>query len=350
MTEVSIIIPIYNVEDHLERALNSVIHQTSEDWELILVDDGSTDHSGLIADSYAKKYPEKINVIHQNNQGSGLARNTGLEKAKGNYIYFADPDDYFDNTLIEENLELIHKYDSDMVVFGYKIEDRQGTVKDTKLPNIPQFPDQKAFRKHFRNFYYFSPFSLWSKIYKANFLRENNIQFTDQTLGQDALFNIDVFEHVDSVSVNRNAYYHYIEHKDSSVHKFRTDRFDLELNIGKHLEELIEHWELKNEFVDLITKEYWNALYQELATVASTRSPLEKDEKRTRMELALENERIQLYFNEWLLDFVSNQFQRKLIHSLLNRDINKVVKMMEFRNKVDENFSGLFQIIKKPFM
>lgn len=350
MTEVSIIMPVYNVEDHLERAICSAIDQTNDEWELILVDDGSTDESALIADYYEKKYPEKIFVIHQNNQGSGRARNTGLEKAQGRYIYFADPDDYFDETLVEENLQLIDKYNPDMVVFGYKIERDQGSVKETILPNIPQLSTQEEFRKHFRNFYYFSPFSLWSKMYKKSFLEENNIQFTNQKLGQDALFNIDVLKELDSVAVNHKAYYHYVEHEGSSVRKFRTNRFELELTIGKHLENLIDHWRLKNEFVDVITKEYWNALYQELATVASTKSLLTEDEKRLRMELALENEKIKLFFNEWLLDFVSNQFQRKLIHSLLNRDINKAVKMMSFRNKVDANFSGLFQFIKKPFM
>jgi len=90
-------------------------------------------------------------------------------------------------------------------------------------------------------------------------------------------------------------------------------------------------------------------LYLELATVASTKSPLSKDEKRMRMELALENERIKLYFNDWLLEFVSNTFQRKLIQSLLKDDINKAIRLMRFRNQVEAHSNKLFQIIRKPF-
>jgi len=349
MPDISIIMPIYNVEDHLERAIQSALNQTSENWELILVDDGSTDNSGQIADKYEGKHRGQITVIHQNNQGSGMARNTGLEEAVGDYVYFADPDDYFDRTLIEENLEFAQKYDSDIVVFGYEIENDKGSVKDTKLPNIPQLPTQKEVRKHFRNFYYSSPYSLWNKLYKASFLREHNLQFTEQKLGQDALFNIEVFKYLDSVSVNRQVYYHYIEYPSSAVRQFRSDRFELELTIAKHFEQLMDQWKMKNEFVDLITKEYWNALYLELATVASTKSPLSKDEKRMRMELALENERIKLYFNDWLLEFVSNTFQRKLIQSLLKDDINKAIRLMRFRNQVEAHSNKLFQIIRKPF-
>jgi len=349
MIDVSIIMPIYNVEDHLERAIQSALNQTSENWELILVDDGSTDKSGQIADKYEGKYLGQITVIHQNNQGSGEARNTGLEKALGKYVYFADPDDYFDDTLIEQNLEFIRKYDPDIVVFGYDVEDHKGDIKETRLPNIPQISTQSEFKKHFRNFYYSSPYSLWNKLYKTSFLRENNLQFTKQKLGQDALFNIEVFKVLGSISVNRRVYYHYIEHSTSAVRKFRSDRFDLEQNIAQHFEQLMDHWEMKNEFIDLITKEYWNALYLELATVASTNSPLSKDEKRMRMELALENERIQLYFNDWLLEFVSNPFQRKLIQSLLKHDINKAIRLMGFRNQVDAHSNKLFQIIRKPF-
>ncbi|SJN16497.1 Glycosyltransferase [Marinilactibacillus psychrotolerans 42ea] len=106
MFEVSIIMPVYNVSAHLPRAIQSALNQTKMDFELILVNDGSTDDSGAICDHFAEEEPLLIQVIHQKNQGSGMARNAGLRKAKGKYIYFADPDDYFKPTLLADNVRL----------------------------------------------------------------------------------------------------------------------------------------------------------------------------------------------------------------------------------------------------
>ena len=96
---VSIIMPVYQVELYVERAIESVLAQTLQEKELILVDDGSTDASGQICDRYALAYPDIIQVIHQDNQGLGLARNRGVAAARGEYIAFIDSDDTVDETM-----------------------------------------------------------------------------------------------------------------------------------------------------------------------------------------------------------------------------------------------------------
>lgn len=97
----SIIIPVYNVEQYLSRCLNSVLSQLKSDMEVIIVDDGSKDNSGKICDQYKLKYGSVINVIHQENGGLSAARNTGIENAKGEYLYFLDSDDYISDKFIE---------------------------------------------------------------------------------------------------------------------------------------------------------------------------------------------------------------------------------------------------------
>ena len=99
--EVSVIIPVYNVEKYLKKCVESVLTQTLKEIEIILVDDGSTDESGKICDEYKEKYPEKIQVIHQENAGLGPARNAGLECARGNYIAFVDSDDWIAHNMYE---------------------------------------------------------------------------------------------------------------------------------------------------------------------------------------------------------------------------------------------------------
>lgn len=114
---ISIIIPIYNVEKYLQRCLNSVLEQKYQDWEAILVDDGSKDDSGKIADEYALRYAN-IRVIHQNNAGLSVARNEGLNQSTGKYVMFLDSDDY----LIEDRLnEIVQEIEDGLDVLYYDI-------------------------------------------------------------------------------------------------------------------------------------------------------------------------------------------------------------------------------------
>ncbi len=111
---VSVIIPVYNVRSYLEEALDSVIHQTYQEIEMIIIDDGSTDGSGEICDAYAAKDP-RITVIHQVNQGLSAARNTGLDHAGGEVISFLDPDDAFHPQMIETMLQVMNTYEAGIV-------------------------------------------------------------------------------------------------------------------------------------------------------------------------------------------------------------------------------------------
>lgn len=116
--DISVIIPIYNVEKYLPRALDSLLAQTHKDWEAILVDDGSPDSCGAIADDYAEK-DSRFKAIHKTNGGLSDARNAGLSYSCGKYILFLDPDDFFHPQLMELCLKAAEKECSDLVVFTY---------------------------------------------------------------------------------------------------------------------------------------------------------------------------------------------------------------------------------------
>lgn len=280
MFDVSIIMPVYNVKDHLPRAVESALAQKKVIGEIILVNDGSTDGSKEICEAYAEKEPLLITVINQENQGSGPARNAGLKQASGKFIYFADPDDYFSDRLLADNLALVKKRETDIIVFGYT-QEKAGRLdtREVRLPRLPQMDTQEDFRKHFRNFYHFSPYALWNKLYRKEFLTKNNIKFTNQRVGQDALFNIEVYKFLESVTINRRAYYHYVTHQGSAVNRYREDRFNLELNIAKSFESLMLEWEEAEEFKDLIAEEYFNVIYLETANLVHPDCPFTTEEK-----------------------------------------------------------------------
>ena len=113
MVEISIIVPLYNVEKYLRRCVDSILVQTFQDFELILVDDGSTDASGRICDEYAGRY-DRISVIHKGNEGVSEARNRGIDESRGEYLVFIDSDDYVDRQYLEVLYWLIKKYRADL--------------------------------------------------------------------------------------------------------------------------------------------------------------------------------------------------------------------------------------------
>ena len=117
--KVSIIVPIYNVERYLEPCIESILSQTYENFELILVDDGSPDQCGIICDKYATQ-DSRIKVIHKENQGLGMARNTGLDYATGEFVCFVDSDDWLEPYAIEYWIRAQRNYDADIVMCNYQ--------------------------------------------------------------------------------------------------------------------------------------------------------------------------------------------------------------------------------------
>src|SRR5699024_3815218 len=116
--KVTVIVPVYNVEDYLEKCIDSLLNQTYKNLEIILVNDGSTDDSANICDRYSHQ-DERVKVFHRNNGGLSDARNAGLKNVTGDYITFIDSDDYAETILIEEALKAIKKYNSEVVIYGY---------------------------------------------------------------------------------------------------------------------------------------------------------------------------------------------------------------------------------------
>ena len=137
----SIVIPVYNVEEYLDECLKSILNQTEQDFEVILVNDGSTDKSADICDFYAKKFPDKIFVYHQENTGPLLTRRSGIAKSKGDFLFFVDSDDYVDLNLLEIIRETIQKFNCDMVMFNYSRVYEDGREVQNEFP----FSDEEVF-------------------------------------------------------------------------------------------------------------------------------------------------------------------------------------------------------------
>ena len=177
--KVSIIVPVYNVKDYLQKCLDSLVHQTLKDIEIIIVDDGSTDGSGEFIDAYASGYPSIIHVIHKENGGLMSAWTTGVRNSKGDYIGFIDSDDYATIDMYEQLYSLASKHDVDIVISNYLINGTKlGThpIKDGKYVGEEL---NKIFKEHIfpSPTTYSISMSRMPKLYRRNIIVDN-LQYT----------------------------------------------------------------------------------------------------------------------------------------------------------------------------
>lgn len=192
MPKVSVIIPVYNVEQYLRECLESVVNQTLKDIEIILVDDGSTDSSLEICKEYAKK-DNRIKIIEQGNQGAGAARNRGLAEAKGDYVYFLDGDDYIDPKTLEKLYIKITDSYSDICFCRNNIYDEnkksleniEWSTNNTIIPTIVPFSGNDIQD----NLLQICVPNLFLKLYKRNFINKNNLKFQELKTCNDVFFN-----------------------------------------------------------------------------------------------------------------------------------------------------------------
>ena len=213
---ISVIIPIYNVEAYLRECIDSVINQTYKNFEIILVDDGSTDSSGKICDEYVEKY-DRITVIHQKNSGLSVARNTGLSEANGDYIYFLDSDDYIDEATLEKLLKIAKKNNSDIVFFDAVSFADTGdfTVKQNYIRkcHYETASGYEVFCKMTLNNEYHSAVPLL--FIKKDFLLKSKIKFIPDILYEDMIFTYQLFCIASIVSQCIEALYHRRYRKNS---------------------------------------------------------------------------------------------------------------------------------------
>ena len=212
---VSVVVPIYNVVFFLTRTLESLVGQSYENIEILLVDDGSTDGSDKICDEWAKK-DDRIKVFHKTNGGVSSARNMGLAKARGKYVTFVDGDDYVSNSYVEYMHCLVTKYDTKMAMnyacFDIRNSEQTEVIENRMIKSEDAIIDVYESKINV---------AVWNKIYDSSFLKKNNIMF-DETIwfGEGMLFNISCLACVNELAVGNKKVYYQVYNKNSAMRKF----------------------------------------------------------------------------------------------------------------------------------
>lgn len=243
---VSVVVPIYNVERFLRQCLDSIVHQTYRELEIILVDDGSSDNCGAICDEYAK-CDDRIMVIHQENQGVSVARNVGIEKASGDWIMFVDPDDWLELDCCEKVLEAAKGGQWDVVYFKRREYDETGGIVWSPTGK-GSFEFTKGMLEDFR-LKMLSDDAVswelalavpWGKLYRRQLLIQRECRFP---LGvkkrQDIIFNLYCLEYIERAYYYNYVGYNYLHRAESIVHQRNMKMMDIIFNVFEEYERYV---------------------------------------------------------------------------------------------------------------
>jgi len=241
MTDISVIVPIYNAEKYLNKCIKSLINQTKKELEFILVNDGSTDSSEEIIKSYKDK---RIKYYKNENQGIGKTRNFGIDKATGKYIMFLDSDDYLVTDACEEMYKKAETENLDLVVCDfYRIEeDKKEEIK------MPEFKNTTL--KKYPNLLLEINLAPWNKLYKRSLLEKNKIRFVEDLKYEDAPFVIEAMDKASKIGHVKKPLNCYILHKNSET----TIRDERIFDIIQIVDKIRNYFAKRKEFTEPVDK------------------------------------------------------------------------------------------------
>ena len=253
--KISIIIPAYNVEKYIHKCLDSILEQTFNDYEIIIVNDVSTDNTKNIIEEYRKLNSKIIYIELKKNSGSALARQQGLDIARGKYVTFIDADDWLSNRYALETIEdNMSKYNVDCLIFQYRTIHKKNFKLYKKIPiKIGKYSNTDIATNKIKNdspsWHY-----LWNKCYKLDTIRSNNIKFIPELRrAQDVRFNKDFFKVANEFYIVKDYLYDYNCTNDNSVTK---------KIVCKNIKTEIEFWEnITNEYLKLVEDYKYLGIY-----------------------------------------------------------------------------------------
>lgn len=264
--DLSVVFPAYNVEKYIINSVHSVLKQRGLNFEVIIVDDGSTDGTLNLVKS-AFKDNSKVKIIHQNNKGSGEARNTGLKYALGKWIFFMDPDDIIANDMFEKIGVLLksQSQEFDFMLFGSQTRNfhddsivnqkfNYNSPKLIKTDEIVEFIN--SFKERDTNLFY----SVWTKIIKKEFIIKNNFLFTKHKTSQDAIFSIKLYDRANSILfVPEEFYYYFAKREGSAQTRNNPNKINNEIVVVNETRKMFINKGIKNDaflsyFIMLVVK------------------------------------------------------------------------------------------------
>lgn len=287
MPKFSIISPVFNTSAYLKEFLDSVLNQSFTDYELILIDDGSTDGSLEICREYADK-DNRITVLTQKNQGAGAARNKGIVNAKGEYLLFFDSDDWIDGRTLGTLNDMVSAHDVDLLLYGAEEVILSENGKEiNRVPTIPKKMDLNSAQLCRNEFCDLICSSIinppWNKAYKKEIVDKYNVRFADTRRAQDAFFNMDYYRHIDSLYAIQDVLYYYRGNDQQKVwKKFPKDLYKIDIKYDAYMVDIFTEFGIyEGEQRKKIDTLFYNSIFR---TAGFCRNPLWSMNRKDKIE------------------------------------------------------------------
>lgn len=260
MPYISVVVPVYNAENSIERCVNSITGQTFADMEILLVDDGSKDNSSELCDKLAQS-DNRVRVIHKENAGVSAARNTGMDEATGKYILFVDSDDYLPLNYVEEMVRAQKEFGEEAFVWtALQIVSENQSLKEEWLAYGEEersVAERKDVLKFSARYVLNSPVN---KLYHRNIIKDNRLRMDENlSIAEDLLFNLQYLDATGECPViilNRVPYYYIRNGEVSLDHGYKKDYYKIHKEVLKTLWKYVQKWQVPKEDVPLYYKRY----------------------------------------------------------------------------------------------
>ena len=340
MIDVSIVVPVFNAEKTIARCIESAVNQSFDSFEIILVNDGSSDNSGIICDEYAERF-QNITVLHNKNQGVSSARNSGIEKANGNYIMFLDSDDYIDADCLANLTKkkadasigtIVWKYDNGNIEKQVERNDELFS-KDRYDIILPELLNERRLNY------------LHAKLFKRDIIIDDNIRFHDynETYSEDTVFIFEFLKYSQSVFVSGKVSYYYMPTGYGLGRRFLSDRYTKNCKLNQFIEDICKELCIYNdrmkEVVSIrrVQSAIWNidgVIYNTSINYNQKRVILDTIRSDSRLyeimnNVEIENkenlERLLYRGSRNLLRYYSLKFQKQRIREILSK-IKRMIK------------------------
>lgn len=289
MKKVSVIIPVYNMESCIESGIRYITEQSYENLEIIIIDDGSKDKSYLKCLAEADK-DRRITVFSTNNQGPGLARNLGLRKATGEYVYFFDIDDALKPNAIERLAAVMEERNVDLSVCGFEVFDGKKVIKTVSKRDGLFRSGEEARRDYAKQLYMYEPEGIqgapWYKLFKMSIIREHNIEFPDVRKSEDDVFIARYVNHISGFAMTGEVLCrYYVNTCRRFWDKYPFDMFDTAVQSTRYMLDIVYGWNPQNTAVrDKIYSDYFQKTFASLCFLFNPKLKLNTKKRYARIK------------------------------------------------------------------
>lgn len=344
----SIIVPIYNVQNFINKGLQNLLKISYSDYEILLIDDGSTDNSGLLCDEWSKK-SSHISVFHKPNGGAGSARNLGIKKARGTYLCFFDIDDEVDKDILSICKNHLDNEKTEMLIFSYDSFDQEYNIKTTSIYKPHVFHTNKEIKDNYVNLLLGLKYNngfVWNKVYKREFLIKNNLFFGNQRIQQDEIFNIKIYPHLTHLTTIPDILYHYnIYYKGNTRSHYIPERIDIYHEVRNNFINLYNNWKLNDlRMLCYLHERYANGIiYAINYDILNKKSIMTKHERNDKIKQIFEFKDT----HESIQFCLSNQDIRGLKKLYFKAILLKNITLYKFIKILDEKFIMVKKIYRR---